>query len=134
MPAVGIDTNIFLRVFIDDDGQQHRLAVELVRTKGQVFVGTVVMVEAVWALRSLFKFSKEKLVQFVNTVLEAEAFILENRPVIEAALFSFSSGKAGFADCVIVESARQRGMGPVHTFDRDLALTEGAVLVKTRPR
>jgi predicted nucleic-acid-binding protein len=134
MPAAGIDTNVFLRVFIDDDGPQHAGAVALVRTQGQVFVGTVVIVEAVWALRSLFKFPKEKLVNFINTVLEADAFVLENREVLERAMFAFAVGKAGFADYVIVETARHRGIGQVFTFDRALARAEGAAMLKVSNR
>jgi len=134
MPVVGIDTNVFLRVFIDDEGSQHRAAVDLVQKHGQVFIGTVVMVETVWALRSLFKFPKERLVQFVNAVLAADSFILENRQVVEKALFSFASGKAGFADYVILEAANSKGIGLVYTFDRNLAMADGAALVKGRSR
>ena len=134
MPAVGIDTNVFLRVFIDDDGAQHRQAVDLVKAHGQVFVGTVVMVEAVWALRSLFGFSRAQLVKFVNTVLEADAFVLEQREVIEGALFAYAAGKAGFSDQVILEAARVKGVAETYTFDRDLARTPGAVLLKRPAR
>ena len=130
MPPVGIDTNIFIRVFVNDGGRQHKQAVALVRTHGQVFIGTVVMVEAVWALRSLFKFSKEQLVQFVNTVLEADAFVLDQRGVIEAALFAYASGSAGFPDYVILEAATAKGVARTFTFDRDLARAPGAVLLK----
>ena len=119
----------FLRVFINDDGLQHKQAVALVHSHGQVFIGTVVMVEAVWALRSLFKFSKEQLVRFLNTVLEAESFVLEHRDVIEAAMFAYASGNAGFADYVILETARTRGIARTFTFDRDLARAEGAALL-----
>jgi predicted nucleic-acid-binding protein len=134
MVAAGIDTNVFLRVFIDDDGPQYKQAVERVKAHGQVFIGTVVMVEAIWALRSLFRFPKEKLVQFLNTVLDADAFVLENREVVEAAMFGYASGKAGFPDYVILESARQRGVDQVFTFDRDLGRAEGCVLIKARGR
>ena len=129
MPGAGIDTNVFLRIFIDDHGVQHQQAVDLVRTHGRVFVGTVVMVETVWALKSLFKFSRERMVQFVNAVLEAESFVLENREVIESALFAYASGKAGFPDCVILESARRQGFDKMFTFDRDLARAEGACML-----
>ena len=134
MAAVGIDTNIFLRVFIDDDGAQHRQAVALVEAHGQVFVGTVVMVEAVWALRSLFGFSRAQLVKFVNTVLEADAFVLEQREVIQSALFAFAAGKAGFSDQVILEAARAKGVAATYTFDRELARTPGAVLLRPSRR
>lgn len=134
MPAAGIDTNVFLRVFIDDDGPQHRQAVELVAEQGQVFIGMVVIVEAVWALRSLFKFSKERLIQFLNTVLEADSFVLDQRDVIESAIFAYAQGSADFPDYVILETARNRGAEQLFTFDRGLAKAEGAQLLKRRPR
>lgn len=131
---VGIDSNVFLRVFINDGGPQHRMAVDLVRANGQVWIGKVVLVETVWVLRKLFKYTKDQVLTFVNTVLEADAFVLEDREVIEAALFAFATGGAGYADCVILESARRQGAVPVFTFDLDLAKVEGAALLKGRHR
>jgi predicted nucleic-acid-binding protein len=130
MLAAGIDTNVFLRIFIQDDGRQHREAVELVRSLGQVFVGTVVLVEAVWALRKIFKFPRAKLVHFLDIVLATDAFILENREVVEAAMLGFSTGNADFADHVILESARRNGAGRVYTFDLDFSRIPGAVRMK----
>lgn len=127
MPPVGIDTNLFLRIFIDDHQPQHATAVELVRTHGQVFVGTVVMVEAVLALKSLYKFPKEKLVRFISTVLETDVFVHESRDVLERALFAYSGGSAGFADYVILESALTKGIRTFHTFDKKLARSPGVV-------
>lgn len=74
MPDAAIDTNVFLRVFIRDDGPQHLQAVEVVRSCGRVFVGVVVLVETVWALRKLFGFRRDRLVHFLNAVLETDAF------------------------------------------------------------
>jgi predicted nucleic-acid-binding protein len=131
MPAAGVDTNVFLRIFIQDDGPQHRAAVDLVRSLGQVFVGVVVLVETVWALRKLYKFPRGKLVHFLNTVLATDAFIIENREVIEAAMFGFSSGNGDFADHVILESARRNGVERMHTFDLDFSRVPGAVRLKS---
>jgi predicted nucleic-acid-binding protein len=50
MPAAGVDTNLFLRIIIQDNESQHRAAVDLVRSLGQVFVGVVVLVGTLWAL------------------------------------------------------------------------------------
>jgi len=130
MPAAGVDTNVFLRVFIQDDGPQHRAAVALVGSLGQVFVGTVVLVETVWALRKLFKFPRAKLVHFLDTVLATDAFILENREVVEAARFGFSSGHGDFADHIILESARRNGSYRTYTFDLDFSRVPGAVRLK----
>jgi predicted nucleic acid-binding protein len=85
---------------------------------------------AVWALRKIFKFPRTKLVHFLNTVLETDVFILENREVVEAAMFGFSSGNADFADHVILESARRNGAGQVYTFDLDFSRIPGAVRLK----
>jgi predicted nucleic-acid-binding protein len=130
MPAAGVDTNVFLRIFIQDDGPQHRAAVELVRSLGQVFVGTVVLVETVWALRKLYKFPRSKLVNFLNTILATDAFIIENREIVEAAMFGYSSGYGDFADHIILESARRNGADQMYTFDLDFSRVPGAVRLK----
>jgi len=101
-----------------------------VRSLGQVFVGGVVLVETVWALRKLYKFPRSKLVHFLNTVLATDAFVFENREVVEAALFGFSSGHGDFADHIILESARRHGAGQMYTFDLDFSRMPGAVRLK----
>lgn len=134
MPVAGVDTNVFLRIFIEDGGPQHGQAVALVGSCGQVFVGMVVLVEAVWVLRKLFGFSREKLIEFLNKVLETNAFILENREVVEAALFGFATGPADFADHVILESARRGGAERVYTFDQTFSRVPGACRVAAGKR
>jgi len=129
MLAIAIDTNIFVRVFVDDNARQHAQAVKLVETHGQVFIGTVVMVEAVWTLKKVFKLQKSNLVQFVNAVLEGDSFILEQREIIEAAMFAYADGNADFSDYVILESSRNKGVGRFYTFDKEISRTEGVVLL-----
>jgi len=126
MPAVAVDTNVFLRIFLQDDGPQHRAAVELAESSGQVFVGVVVLVETVWALRKIYRLARPKVVHFLTQVLETNAFIIENRSVIEAATFAFATGKADFADHVILESARRNGVERIYTFDLDFSRVPGA--------
>jgi len=125
MPVAGVDTNVFLRIFIQDDGPQHRAAVALVRSLGQVFVGTVVLVESVWALRKVYKFPRVKLVRFLDSVLETDVFVIENREVIEAAMFGFSTGNGDFADHIVLESARRNGAERIYTFDLDFSRVPG---------
>lgn len=134
MPGGAVDTNVFLRIFIQDDGPKHREAVDLVRACGQVFVGVVVLVETVWALRKIYGFPREKLAKFLTTVLETDAFLVENRSSVEAAAAAFAIGPGDFADHVILESARRHGADPVYTFDLDFSRVPGAVRLKPARR
>jgi AbrB family looped-hinge helix DNA binding protein len=75
-----------------------------------------------------------KLVHFLDTVLDTDAFIIESREVIEAARFAFAAGRADFADHVILESARRHGADRVYTFDLDFSRMPGAERLQARKR
>jgi len=61
--------------------------------------------------------------------IDTNAFVLERREVVEAAMSAYAAGKAGFSDHVILEAARAKGAAQTFTFDRALARAPGAALM-----
>jgi predicted nucleic acid-binding protein len=60
-------------------------------------------------------------------LLEHRDLVLQEPEVVAAALDVFRRRKAlSFSDCLIVETARKAGHGPLGTFDRDLSRVPGA--------
>ena len=54
---IGVDTNVLIQVFIDDDPDQTTAARQLVAgaAPGGLLISIIVLVEFVWTLRAIFK-------------------------------------------------------------------------------
>ena len=124
MPA--IDTNILVRLAVGDDAGQVELAENFVK-KG-AWVSHVVLVEAVWVLRSFYERSAQQIVRSIEMLLSNTDLTLQEADVVEAALELFRANPAiGFSDCLVLSTASKAGHLPLATFDRALGKLDGAV-------
>jgi predicted nucleic-acid-binding protein len=115
--VAAVDTNVLLRLLVDDDEEQTRDATAFVRSAGSVFVSHVVVVEAAWVLSGVYELSRLQLSRALELVLTTDAFTVERPDVLVEALKLFGGSKADFADCVIAATARAAGELPLATFD-----------------
>jgi predicted nucleic-acid-binding protein len=126
---IGIDTNILLRLWLDDDPAQNRRIDTLLATHGgtpgSLLVTDVVLVEAVWTLKSAFAQDRQAQSLAVRSLLEETAFAFENREAVAAALGLFEAGSCGFADCLVVAKHARQGCEFTATFDRGLRKLPG---------
>jgi predicted nucleic-acid-binding protein len=126
---IGIDTNILLRLWLDDDPAQNRridsLLAEYGGTPGSLLVTDVVLVEAIWTLRSAFDQDKVSQLTALRSLLDETAFAFEDRDAVEAAVASFEAGSCGFADCLVVARHARHGCEFTATFDRRMRKLPG---------
>ena len=126
---IGIDTNILLRLWLNDDPSQSkridRLLAEHGGLPGSLLVTDVVLVEAVWTLKSAFEQDKHAQLIAVRSLLEETAFAFEDREAVAAALTLFESGSCGFADCLVVAKHALQGCDFTATFDRGMRKLPG---------
>jgi predicted nucleic-acid-binding protein len=117
---IGLDTNVLIRVFIDDDPTQVAEARHLVATAtaGQLFVSIIVFVEFLWTLQSHFRVDKVDLVRATEGLLTTSVFVIEDRDDIEAALQRFKSETLDFPDCLIALRHKRFGATKTVSFDR----------------
>jgi predicted nucleic-acid-binding protein len=110
---IGIDTNILLRLWLNDDpAQNNRIDAMLAAhgsTPGSLLVTDVVLVEAVWTLKSAFEQDKRAQVIAVRSLLDETAFAFEDREAVAVALGLFEAGSCGFVDCLIVAKHARSG-------------------------
>jgi len=120
-----VDTNVVLRMIVRDDESQADTADAF--TENGCWVPLLAVAETVWALRKVYKQSAEQIAAAVGMLLDKKDLLLQDADVIEAALAQFQSHPGvGFADCLMLESARKAGHLPIGTFDRRLGALEGA--------
>lgn len=128
----GLDTNILVRFFTQDDPEQGRRAASLMRSLTPQlpgFVSLVCLIELVWVLRSQYRLSKAQLIQRMEQLLDSPELMVESPAAVTAALRRFTQFKADFADCLIERLGHDAGCGETLTFDVDAARFAGMRLL-----
>lgn len=128
---LGIDTNVLVRLLIEDDVEQtrraQRLVARAVEAGDAVLISLLVLLETEWVLRSRYAFDKGAVLRSLRRLLEAREFDFEDEPAIEEALFRYHESAAGFADCLIAAHNRRLGCVATATFDTKAAQVPGFV-------
>ncbi len=120
------DTNIVLRLLLEDDDAQTRAARAFLRARRPLFVSQVVLAEVTWVLSSVHGFGRADVSDFVEMLLATDGFELQDPLGVKDALDTHRSSKAEFSDCLVLAIARRAGALPLGTFDRDLGRVDGA--------
>jgi predicted nucleic-acid-binding protein len=109
------DTNLLVRLAVDDDPIQRRLAGRTVKEAEAVFVGLHALCELVWVLRTRYRFSKAQIVLAIENLRGIENVIVD-QTAVEAGMEAMRSG-ADFADGVIAHEGRTAGGDVFVSFD-----------------
>lgn len=121
---IGLDTNILLRLWLNDEPAQNKridaLLAEHGGTPESLLVTDVVLAEAVWTLRSAFDQNKAQQLLAVRSLLNETAFAFEDRGVVTQAADMFEHGSCGFSDCLVVAKHARHGCDFTATFDRGM--------------
>lgn len=133
---IGLDTNVLVRYVAQDDVHQSALATRLIEQELSAsrpgFISLVVLVELCWVLKRLYGATDAELLATVGDFLEAAAFRVEQRGVVQSALSKLanvSTTKAGFADALIAALASHHGCTKTVTFDHGASRTAGMTLL-----
>ena len=122
---IGVDTNVLIRYFAEDDPAQARAARALIEhtltRESPGHVAAVTLAEFAWVLKRLYRGSREEIGAAVEGLLTAPTLAIEHKALAWTALAGYLSGKAGFGDCLIAEVNRAVGCTHTVTFDRDAA-------------
>lgn len=122
---IGLDTNVILRCFVDDEPEQARRARKFVADRctreNPGFVDRVALCEMVWVLVRGYQFERMQTADIVSKLLASPEIVLEDSDAVRAALRIFIESNVGFADALIGEVNRARGCEATATFDRKAA-------------
>jgi predicted nucleic-acid-binding protein len=118
---IGIDTNVLVRFFVQDDDAQFEKARRLIKREvvagRQVFVNQLVLLETEWVLRSRYIIAKVQIIEAISGLLDSAEIQFEDEPAIEEALFIWKDCATDFADCLIGAKNRRLGCRATATFD-----------------
>jgi predicted nucleic-acid-binding protein len=121
---VGLDTNVLVRYFAQDDDLQSPKAnrmMEALSDDEPGFISMVSMVELVWVMQSVYQADRATITRILQTLLSVSTITIENTETVLKALRIYSNTQSDFADCLIVKSCEDAGCKTIMTFDVNAA-------------
>jgi predicted nucleic-acid-binding protein len=132
---IGLDTNVLLRYFAQDDPGQSPVATRFIEktldSNGPGHVSLVTLAELMWVMRTRFDAPKEAAVDVVSRLLGDHRFAVQAAEQVWAALDAYQNFTVDFSDALI--AALDRSAGCVHTvtFDHQATRLPGMRLLRS---
>jgi predicted nucleic-acid-binding protein len=130
---IGLDTNILVRLLVQDDPAQteraRRFIDENCTPESPGFINCVVLVELVWVLESVYRFSRSEIAAAIESILAGRDRIVEHHEDVRGALNEFRSSSIDFTDAIIGRVNLAHGCEATATFDRKAAKLKGFMRV-----
>jgi predicted nucleic-acid-binding protein len=128
---IGLDSNVLVRYFTQDDKDQSARATRLVEgldEDNQGFVSLVALVELHWVLRRAYKVSRDDATGILRKLLNAQELVVQEPDAVRRALTRVA-GDIDFSDALISELDTAAGCVYTATFDGRAARLVGMELV-----
>jgi predicted nucleic-acid-binding protein len=129
----GLDTNVLVRYFAQDDPVQSRKATEIMErwlTEDEPgFVSLVTMVETVWVLSRVYDLSSQEIANVVEGMLQSDTLVIQNEQEVFTAVAALRAGRGSLADALVSALGRWAGCTATVTFDKKTSRLEGFELV-----
>ena len=129
----GLDTNVLVRYFAQDDPIQSRKAIELIERRltedNPGFVSLVTMVETVWVLSRAYGLSDYEIAALVEGMLRSDTLVIQNEQEVFTAAAALRSGRGSFADALVSVLGLWAGCDVTVTFDKKAARMDGFALI-----
>lgn len=124
MKTFGLDTNVVLRLIVDDDPAQRGAALTFGAGLGRehsAFLSLISLLELDWALRSQYGFQKADVATAIGKLLHTRGLTVEHHSMVVRALRLVESSNADFADALIACRSLDEGCVSIKTFDKKAA-------------
>ena len=129
----GLDTNVLVRYFAQDDPKQSWVATEILEqrlTESEPgFISLVAMMETAWVLSRVYGLGTPAIAGVIERVLQADHLIVQNEQEVFTAMIAMRSGRGSFADALIGALAMWAGCETTLTFDKKAARLDGFTLL-----
>ena len=130
---IAIDTNVLVRFLVADNTQQAEAARVLLAgltAERPGFICREVTIEIAWVLQRVYGFSRGRIATVLEELIATEELDVEAVDDLARAAFNYRRDGAGFSDLMIQAAAKRHGSYPLYTFDRQVALLAGAMLLE----
>jgi predicted nucleic-acid-binding protein len=130
---IGLDTNVLVRYFAQDDAAQAKKAgalIESLTPEHPGYVTQVALVEIVWVLGRAYGIERAEIAQVIETLLRTKEMVVEAAETVWKALRLYTGSSADFADCLIERACHEAQCEYTATFDIKASKSTGMRLVK----
>lgn len=110
---IAVDTNVLVRLVVNDNQPQSELAERLVR-ESRVFISKTVLLESEWVLRQVYGFDRQQIALFLRRIFDPWNTVIESGDQVAKAIDWYESG-SDFADALHLAASTP---ATLHTFDR----------------
>jgi predicted nucleic-acid-binding protein len=117
---IGLDTNVLLRLFVEDDPAQGERAHRFVGAATAVepcVVNPIVLAEFAWTLARRYKRKRPEVARLIEGVLSMDDLEIPYRQAAQGALVAYRAGKADYPDYFLAEINAELGCASTATFD-----------------
>lgn len=129
-----LDTNVVIRIILDDQPTQHQLARELLNSltaENPAYLSREVVQECVWVMETVKKMTRKQIASVLWYLLGISKLRLETPKSLAKCVDRYEHGNHDFSDLMIQEYAERQGAYPVVTFDRKFSHLPGVKLLTT---
>lgn len=124
---IGIDTNILVRILVQDDPNQTQLALKYIHTHckiEKVVINPIVLCELISVLESNnYSYSKHEIINVIEHVLIAKQFYILYKDSVRLALSLYKNSSLDFSDALSGYLNYEKGCSINITFDKKAAKT-----------
>lgn len=117
---IGIDTNILVRAYLEDDEIQTKEAKTFLLETAQnnlLFISSYAILEFAWVLKTK-NYNRKEIYDAIMTLAESTGVTIGQRDVVLEALERYVKGKADFGDYMILAEGAKNQSHELKTFDR----------------
>ena len=122
-----LDTNVIVRLLINDDKVQGRRAKAVLEKAEEeserYFLSLLVILETIWVLSAVYKLNRSEVLDALELLTQMPVLELENDGTVQELLRMGRSGNADLPDLLIGLSAKARGCETTLTFEKGLEKT-----------
>lgn len=130
---IGIDTNVLLRHFVQDDPVQSAEATRLLTDECTVarpgFIGIVVLCELAWVLARFYRYGRDDVLAAIRTLLATSTARVQEAQLVRQAVDRVEHEGGDFPDHLILLLNLQNRCDVTVTFDRRFARLPGTRLL-----
>ena len=130
----GLDTNILVRFFVQDDPEQTATVQHLFEQTetegGRLHVTAITLCELVWVLGTVYRMKRPQIYAALESLFDIRLVEIQDRELVRQALADSRTSKAEFSDHLIGWQNRRAGCIDTLTFDRELRTAPGFTLLR----
>jgi predicted nucleic-acid-binding protein len=118
--VIGVDTNVLIRLFINDEVEQHAKANAFFAARSPenaAFVSLVTTIEFVWVLTRSYKRPQDEALGLLKIVLSSRDAVVEMAEAVASAVQTALDTKGDYADVLIAQAGHRAGCSHSVSFD-----------------